>query len=205
MPPSRNGGPGWRSGSGFDSRPPIRGGGAGSLEVEAAASEVENSGSASETNPFQKGGHDADLLEATVALHLQDAGLLENADVFGGVVVGDPETLRDLAEMLGAGRGDEEPDDLPAALIREGAEKGKAVCRVRSSHGFGEAYHKASWDAGEISARDTKPRCFLTLSLYDDVQAMHYESAAHTALWLVVFAFVSLSLVMSMSRRYRLM
>jgi len=45
----------------------------------------------------------------------------------------------------------------------------------------------------------------LTLSLYDDVQAMHYESAAHTALWLVVFAFVSLSLVMSMSRRYRLM
>lgn len=45
----------------------------------------------------------------------------------------------------------------------------------------------------------------LSISLYDDVQAMHYENAAHTALWLVVFAFVSLSLVMSMGRRYRLM
>lgn len=43
----------------------------------------------------------------------------------------------------------------------------------------------------------------LSIALYDDVQAMHYESAAQTALWLVVFAFVSLSFVMSISRRYR--
>ncbi len=44
----------------------------------------------------------------------------------------------------------------------------------------------------------------LSISLYDDVQAMHYESAAQTALWLVGFAFLSLSLVMTISRRYRL-
>lgn len=41
----------------------------------------------------------------------------------------------------------------------------------------------------------------LSIALYDDVQAMHYDAAAETALWLVIFAFVSLSLVSLLNRR----
>jgi len=41
----------------------------------------------------------------------------------------------------------------------------------------------------------------LSIALYDDVQAMHYDEAAHTAAWLVGFAFVSLSLVAALNRR----
>lgn len=41
----------------------------------------------------------------------------------------------------------------------------------------------------------------LSIALYDDVQAMHYASAAETALWLVGFAFLALCLVSLLNRR----
>lgn len=41
----------------------------------------------------------------------------------------------------------------------------------------------------------------LSISLYDQVQAMHYAEASETALWLVGFAFVSLTLVSLLNRR----
>ncbi len=41
----------------------------------------------------------------------------------------------------------------------------------------------------------------LSIALYDDVQAMHYDSAARTALWLLGFAFAALTLVSALNRR----
>lgn len=41
----------------------------------------------------------------------------------------------------------------------------------------------------------------LSIALYDNVQAMQYDQAGETALWLVGFAFVSLSLVSLLNRR----
>lgn len=41
----------------------------------------------------------------------------------------------------------------------------------------------------------------LSISIYDNVQAMHYAEAGRTALWLVGFAFVSLCLVSIVNRR----
>ena len=41
----------------------------------------------------------------------------------------------------------------------------------------------------------------LSISLYDDVQAMHYERAGHTALVLLLLSFAALSLVSLLNRR----
>ncbi len=41
----------------------------------------------------------------------------------------------------------------------------------------------------------------LSVAIYDDVQALDYDGAARTALWLVVFSFVALSVTYSLGRR----
>lgn len=41
----------------------------------------------------------------------------------------------------------------------------------------------------------------LSIAIYEDVQAMHYDEAGQTALWLIGFAFVCMCLVSSLNRR----
>ena len=41
----------------------------------------------------------------------------------------------------------------------------------------------------------------LSISIYDDVQAMNYDSAATTSLWLVIAALVLLSIIQLLHKR----
>jgi molybdate transport system permease protein len=41
----------------------------------------------------------------------------------------------------------------------------------------------------------------LSITIYDDVQALEYASAGQTALWLVIFAFAVLCLTHVLNRR----